>query len=66
MDTSAERTALPVTPKKQHRSVAEKRRIVEETLTVRLASWFGPLRRFILAHPWNVRVERVLFRSAVA
>jgi transposase len=33
MGTSAERTALPVTPKKQHRSVAEKRRIVEETLT---------------------------------
>jgi transposase len=33
MDTSAERAALPVIPKKQHRSVAEKRRIVEETLT---------------------------------
>jgi transposase len=32
MDTSAERTALPVLPKKQRRSVAEKRRIVEETL----------------------------------
>ena len=32
MDTSAERTPPPSTPKKQLRSVAEKRRIVEETL----------------------------------
>ncbi len=32
MDTSAERIAPPDTPKKQQRSVAEKRRIVEETL----------------------------------
>lgn len=33
MDISAERTHPPVVPKKQHRPVAEKRRIVEETLT---------------------------------
>jgi len=32
MDTSVERLSLPVVPKKQRRSVAEKRRIVEETL----------------------------------
>ena len=32
MDTSAERLSPPVVPKKQRRSVAEKRRIVEETL----------------------------------
>jgi len=35
-------------------------------LMLRLATWFGPLRRFILAHPWNVRVEWVVFRSAGA
>jgi transposase len=32
MDTSAEPIHSPVPPQKQHRSVAEKRRIVEETL----------------------------------
>jgi transposase len=32
MDTSSERTQPPVVPKKQHRSIAEKRRIVEETV----------------------------------
>ena len=32
MDTSAERLPSPATPKKQRRSIAEKRRIVEETL----------------------------------
>lgn len=31
VDTSAERVPSPVTPKKQRRSIAEKRRIVEET-----------------------------------
>ncbi len=28
---------------------------------LRLATCFGPLRRFNLAHPWNVEVERVVF-----
>jgi transposase len=32
MDTSAERAQPPAIPKKQRRSIAEKRRIVEETL----------------------------------
>jgi len=32
MDTSVERVQSPVLPKKQRRSIAEKRRIVEETL----------------------------------
>ncbi len=32
MDTSAERTLSSTTPNRHHRSVAEKRRIVEETL----------------------------------
>ncbi len=32
MGTSAERLPSPATPKKQHRSIAEKRRIVEATL----------------------------------
>ncbi len=32
MDTSAERALPPATPNRHHRSVAEKRRIVEETL----------------------------------
>jgi hypothetical protein len=31
-----------------------------------LATCFGPLRRFNLAHPWNVEVLRVLLRSAGA
>ena len=31
-----------------------------------LASWSGPLRRFNLAHPWNVEVSRVVFGSAGA
>ncbi len=31
-----------------------------------LATCFGPLRRFNLAHPWNVDVERIVFGSAGA
>jgi hypothetical protein len=31
-----------------------------------LASWFGPLRRFNLAHPGALKVKRIEFRSAGA
>ena len=33
---------------------------------VLLASWFGPFRRFNLAHPGTLKVKRVEFRSAGA
>jgi hypothetical protein len=31
-----------------------------------LASWFGPFRRFNLAHPGTLKVKRIEFRSAGA
>ena len=31
-----------------------------------LATWLGPLRRFVLAHPWDVDVEGVGFCWSVA
>jgi len=34
VDTSAERAQSPIIPRKQRRSIAEKRRIVEETLAI--------------------------------
>jgi hypothetical protein len=37
-----------------------------DALYLLLASWSGPLRRFNLAHPWNVEVSRVVFGSAGA
>jgi hypothetical protein len=38
----------------------------QDVIIVRLASWFGPLRRFNLAHPWTLKVRRLEFRSAGA
>src|ERR1017187_4281543 len=36
------------------------------SLGVSLATWLGPLRRFVLAHPWDVDVEGVGFCWSVA
>ncbi len=36
------------------------------TALLLLASWFGPLRWFNLAHPWTLTVKRIEFRSAGA
>jgi hypothetical protein len=33
---------------------------------MRLASWFGPLRHFVLAHPWDVEVLGIFFPVVVA
>ena len=38
----------------------------EPELDLVLASWFGPLRWFNLAHPWTLKVKRIEFRSAGA
>jgi NAD(P)-dependent dehydrogenase (short-subunit alcohol dehydrogenase family) len=40
--------------------------IVVSSDALRLASWFGPLRRFNLAHPGTLKVKRIEFRSAGA
>jgi hypothetical protein len=39
---------------------------VSSGLIVLLASWFGPFRRFNLAHPGTLKVKRIEFRSAGA